>query len=157
MKLGDLTAKERSNILRRRHEAKVRASAPPKFAKRDFPKADRGRVRDPGYLAFLRRLPCVACMVEGGNCGPTEAAHIRFSDARLGRINPGMQAKPSDQWATPLGRGHHQHDQHAGAERAFWERLAIEPGALSMALHTAYLAGGDGLAVLRQFTERRAA
>ena len=154
-----LSAAETALILRRRHSAKVKQFAPKKFEKRPFPgKADRGRVKEPGFLAFLRRLPCVACLIEGGGCGPTEAAHIRFSDARQGRVNPGMQRKSDDRWATPLGRGHHQHDQHAGSERAFWERLGIDPGELSAALYDAWQSGAeaDGLAVLHTFTQREA-
>jgi len=153
----NLTPKERALILNRRHREKVAAAAPSKFAKRDFPKADRGRERDPGYLAFVRRLPCVAGLVEGGCSGRVEAAHIRFSDASLGRVNPGLQLKSSDRWATPLCRFHHQHDQHQRNERAFWERLRIEPGALSIALHAAYAAGQDGLPVLLAFTRKDAA
>jgi len=113
------------------------------------------RERDSGYLAWLRRLPCVACMVVGGHCGPTEAAHLRYSDAKRGRINPGMGRKPSDRFATPLGHGHHQHDQHKRQEAAFWAGLGIEPGDLTEALYAAYQAGGDGLAVLKQFTGSR--
>lgn len=124
--------------------------------KADALKANRGRERDPGFLAYLRRLPCVGCMVEGGHCGPTEAAHLRFSDARWGRTNPGMSVKPSDRWATPLGAGHHRNDQHMRAERQFWERLGIEPGELATALYEAYLADGDGAAVLASFTRRSA-
>lgn len=151
-----LSAKETALILRKRHQQKVKAFAPPKVEKRDFFKPS--RERDHGYLAFLRRLPCVACCAEGVPSGaPIEAAHIRFSDASLGRINPGMQAKPSDRWATPLCHHHHQHDQHKRNERVFWDRLGIEPGALSTALYAAYLAGRDGFAVIRQFAERDAA
>lgn len=108
------------------------------------------RERDNGYLAWIRRLPCVACCVTGGNCGPVQAAHLRFSDAERGRINSGMQAKPDDKWCTPLGVGHHA-EQHAGSERAFWERLGIDAGALCEALHAVFLAGQDGEPVVRRF------
>lgn len=150
----DLTAKEKALILRKRHQEKVKAHAPPKFAKREFPKAGRGRERDAGYLAYLRRLPCVACLVEGGNCGPTEAAHLRYSDASQGRVNPGLSVKPSDRYATPLGAGHHRGDQHMMRERDFWERLGIEPGALAADLYAAYQAGADGLPVLRRHAQQ---
>jgi hypothetical protein len=150
-----------------RQAAKVRKAA---RERRPAPKADRKAVRstpklanprqprerDPGFLAFLRRLPCVAGMVEGGCSGPVEAAHLRFSDASVGRVNPGMGRKPSDKWATSLCRGHHQHDQHMKAERAFWERLGIDPNALSQALYAAYREGRSGEAVLRQFKEHSA-
>lgn len=159
---AELRELERPEREARRLERKARQKARPKQEpkirhKPDAVKASRGRERDPGYLAFLRRLPCVACLVEGGYCGPTEAAHLRFSDARWSRTNSGMGAKPSDRWATPLGHGHHQHDQHRRSERAFWERLGIEPGALATDLYEAYRAGGDGLAVLQAHAQRRAA
>lgn len=152
-----LTAKETAEVLRKRHQAKVKAAAPPKFGKRELPKADRGRERDAGYLAYLRRLPCVACLVEGGHCGPTEAAHLRFSDASQGRINPGLQCKPSDRYATPLGSGHHRNDQHLRSERAFWDRIGIDAGQLSTELYAAYLAGNEGLPVLQRHARRAAA
>lgn len=77
----------------------------------------RGRVLDSAYLAWLRRRPCVV----GGDCdGAVQAAHLRYSDAAVGRINPGLQVKPSDKWATPLCARHHA-EQHAhGNERAWW-------------------------------------
>ena len=148
----DLSPREASAVLRRRRAAELRALVKERVkANGDERKANRGRERDPGFLAFLRRLPCVACVVEGGNCGPVEAAHLRFSDARWSRTNPGMSVKPSDFWATPLGRGHHQHDQHAGSERAFWQRLGIEPGALATELYAAFKAGADGAQIIRRF------
>lgn len=109
------------------------------------------RERDPGFLAYLRRLPCVAGMIEGGCEGPTQAAHIRYSEAGKGR-NPGMAAKNHDRCATPLCERHHIRDQHAGAERAFWQRLGVDPFDLAAALHAAYLAGQDGRDVLAKFT-----
>ena len=79
------------------------------------------RETDAGFLAYLRRQPCEAAHL--GDCsGPIEAAHIRFSDGKNGR-NPGMGRKNHDRHANPLCNHHHQRDQHAGAERAFWQRL----------------------------------
>lgn len=109
------------------------------------------RVRDPGFLAWLRRLPCVAGAVEGGCEGPIQAAHIRFSDHAKGRVNSGMQAKPDDSWCLALCRRHHLDDQHQMSERKFYERLGIEPGDLAIALHAAYLADEDGAAVIQRF------
>lgn len=115
-----------------------------------------GRERDPGYLAFLRRLPCIAGVMGSSECqGATQAAHLRFSDAKAGRTNPGMGAKPHDRHATPLCAHHHLRDQHVRQEQAFWNDLGIDPGDLSAALYAAYLAGEDGLAVLRRFAPRK--
>jgi hypothetical protein len=102
------------------------------------PKADRGRVRDSGFLAFLRRQPC--CVGPLGCCGPVEAAHIRF--ARPGQPMTGMQRKPDDKDATPLCAGHHRTNpdaQHAGNERAFWARHGIDPHELADRLYAEYL------------------
>lgn len=111
------------------------------------------RERDPGFLAYLRRLPCVAGMIEGGCEGPIEAAHIRMSSAKHGTRNAGMQQKPHDRHALPACHHHHQHDQHRGSEAAFYGRLGIDPFELSAALFSAYQAGQDGRAVLAQFTK----
>ena len=118
---------------------------------RDAPGQRQPRQRDNGYLAWLRRLPCVAGVIEGGCAGPIQAAHIRFSDAGRGRVNPGMMRKPDDSSAVSLCERHHLHDQHRGSERKFWERLGVEPSALAAALYAAYQAGGDGAAVIREF------
>ncbi|MGH6977803.1 MAG: hypothetical protein ACRED4_00685 [Brevundimonas sp.] len=82
------------------------------------------RITDPGFLAFLRRQPCRAAHL-GGCDGPIEAAHIRYSDAAKGAVNPGMQRKNHDRHANPLCRFHHQHDQHRKNERNWW---AMEVG-----------------------------
>ena len=134
----------------------AKANAPAKVKQeRAFPVAPgqrQPRERDPGFLAFLRRLPCIAWVRGLHGCqGATQAAHIRFSDAAKGRRNPGMQSKPSDRFATPLCAAHHLHDQHLRKEQAFWAEVGVDPGDLAAALHAAYLAGDDGVAVLHQF------
>lgn len=88
------------------------------------------RQRDPVYLAWLRRQPCAARHL-GGCSGPIEAAHIRFSDAAAGRVNPGMQRKPDDRYAAPLCSGHHREGpqaQHRGGERAWWSSIGLDVG-----------------------------
>lgn len=115
------------------------------------------RERDAGYLAFLRRLPCIAGVMGATDCsGATQAAHLRFSDAARGRLNPGMASKSHDRHATPLCEHHHLRDQHVRQEQAFWNDLGIDPGDLSAALYAAYQAGEDGQAVLRRFTPLQA-
>lgn len=137
-----------------RKEAKANAPVKVKQA-RAFPVAPgqrQPRERDPGFLAFLRRLPCIAGVMGLEGCqGATQAAHIRFSDADKGRRNPGMQSKSSDKFATPLCAAHHLHDQHLRKEQKFWAEVGVDPGDLAAALHAAYLAGDDGAAVLHQF------
>lgn len=102
-------------------EASAIKAAERKAAKAQRPKsekADRGRVRDNGYLAFLRRQPC---RVAGLTCdGPIEACHVRYGDASRGKVNPGLQCKPSDRFAVSLCAGHHRAQHSAGNERAWW-------------------------------------
>lgn len=98
---------------------------------------DRGRERDTGFLAYLRRQPCEAAAL-GGCMGPIEAAHIRYSDAAAGAINPGMGRKNHDRHANPLCHGHHIHDQHKRAERLFWERVGKDAYATAAAHYAAY-------------------
>jgi hypothetical protein len=109
------------------------------------------RERNPAFLAWLRRLPCVAGAVIGGCEGPVQAAHLRYSDASTGRISPGLQSKPSDRFATSLCAHHHLHDQHLTAERLFWQRLNIEPGELAAALYEAFNNDQPGEPVIRSF------
>lgn len=124
---------------------------------RSRPEQRQPRERAPGYLAFLRRLPCIAAVMGRTDCeGGTQAAHLRFSDVAGGRRNPGMGAKPHDRHATPLCALHHLRDQHARQEQAFWNDLGVDPGDLSAALYAAYQAGEDGLAVLRRLSPRLA-
>lgn len=114
------------------------------------------RERDPGFLAFLRRLPCAAgLMGRSGCCGPVQAAHVRYSAAGKGR-NPGMGSKNHDRHANPLCEAHHLHDQHTRSEVAFWADLGVDAYDLSAALYAAYQAGEDGSAVLRRFSPRGA-
>jgi len=126
--------KEVRELERPEREARKIASAK---AKRERGKADRGRERDNGFLAFLRRQPCCVGHVLGGCDGHVDAAHIRFGDAKAGRVNPGMSVKPSDRWATPLCRVHHT-AQHGRNERAWWQEVGLDPTEISRRLFAEY-------------------
>lgn len=122
----EVTARELGFLQRRRNAEAARGHrqkvGSPKLGKSSSLKADRGRVRDAGFLAYLRRQPCEARHM--GDCsGAIEAAHVRYSDAAKGAVNPGMQRKNHDRHCNPLCHFHHQHDQHKRNERAFWARL----------------------------------
>lgn len=93
------------------------------------------RQHDEKHLAFIRQMPCLICL----NNVSTEAAHIRFSDARAAKVNSGVGAKPHDRWAVPLCGDHHK-VQHSMGERRFWDEAMIDPLFVSMAL---YLNTGD--------------
>lgn len=154
--LRQIEAKARELRAKKNAEAKARAREAKRQIRQSIDRSQKGqrnpRERDPGYLAFLRRLPCIAAVMGLPGCeGATQAAHLRFSDAAKGRRNPGMASKSHDRFATPLCAHHHLRDQHARAEKAFWNDLGVDPGDLSAALYAAYQAGGDGTAVLRRF------
>lgn len=119
-----LSAAERATLAAAAKIKRDRAKAATKAAKaaRQPIKRDRGRERDSGFLSYLRRQPCA---IGRGCSGPVQAAHLRYGDASVGRVNPGLQCKPSDRWATPLCACHHA-EQHAGSERAFWNRYGFE-------------------------------
>lgn len=109
------------------------------------------RLRDKLYLGWVSQLPCVACLREtGAVVRPVHVAHVRFSDAAAGWKNPGLQCKPGDDRTTPLCPDHHIRDQHAGEERAFWERLGIWPPDLCADLRDAFTNNRSGEDVLRQ-------
>lgn len=75
------------------------------------------------HLAYLRELPCIVC----GNDIETQAAHLRFSDARVAKFNAGVGQKADDFFCLPLC-GQHHNEQHAmGDERKFWKRVGIDP------------------------------
>jgi hypothetical protein len=104
------------------------------------------RIRDNGFLAFLRRLPCASG--PEGCFGPVQAAHIRFG--RPGQGNAGMQRKPDDRNAVPLCAGHHTEGpdaQHRAGERQWWAARGIDPHKLSDALWDAYWNSSDSLSV----------
>lgn len=112
----------------RRDARKAQKSARPKS-----PKADRGRVRDNGYLAFLRRQPCACC----GRIAPSDAAHIRMANLERGKRPTGMQVKPSDRFAVPLNRACHER-QHSMSEIRFWQSVGLDPFEIADRLYAAF-------------------
>jgi hypothetical protein len=98
-------------------------------------KASRGRVRDNGHLAFIRRLPC-AC---GCLRTPCDAAHVRYADLSRGKASTGMAVKPDDSWTVPLHRTCHE-AQHGMNERAWWQSKGRDPLDLAERL---YAVSGD--------------
>jgi HNH endonuclease len=87
------------------------------------------REYDGAHLAWIRTLPCVVC----GDDTSTEAAHIRYSDARAAKRNVGKSEKPDDRWTLPLCGQHHR-AQHETSEREFWKHLGVDPIFLALAL-----------------------
>jgi hypothetical protein len=93
------------------------------------------RIEDKAHLQFIRELRCCICQLPG-----VDPAHIRFSDARVAKANPGVGQKPDDAWTTPLCRKHHDEQHNYGDELGWWQKQGIDPILLSMAL---YRVSGD--------------
>ncbi len=87
------------------------------------------RQHDNKHLDFIRELPCCIC----GNNTSTEAAHIRYQDARAAKRYVGKQEKPDDRWAIPLCGMCHR-EQHNMSEREFWKDMKQDPIFLALAL-----------------------
>ena len=79
------------------------------------------------HRKFVASLGCTICAM------PAQCAHVRYSDAAAGKVNPGTSRRPDDVWTVPLCQAHHI-EQHAGGERAFWEKYRIDPVPLARAI-----------------------
>lgn len=93
------------------------------------------RLCDDKHLAFIRTLRCLVCLDNTS----VEAAHLRYSDTRAAKTNPGVGQKPHDYWTVPLCSKCHR-EQHEQKEEAFWDHAMIDPLAVAAWL---YLASGD--------------
>ena len=107
------------------------------------PRQRRGKpTKNPDHLAWLRTLPCA--VAADGLCNKAmEAAHIRYTDRKAGKLDVGMGERPSDHWAIPLCSYHHRlsdNAQHSQNEWTWWTAHNIDPVKLAMAL---YLASGN--------------
>ena len=90
------------------------------------------RVHDEKHLAFIRQLPCLIC----NDNTATEAAHIRYSDARIGKVNAGVGAKPHDKYTVPLCGDCHRAQHTKGNERRFWNAVGIDPILIALELYS---------------------
>lgn len=81
------------------------------------------------HKSWIQTLPC--------HCGDntsTEAAHVRYSEFKSGKVNPGKGKKPADIWLVPLCSYHHRM-QHSMGERTFWQSFSINPITYAILLH----------------------
>lgn len=134
-----LTFEERRQISDIRRAARSREPKKPRS-----PKADRGRVMEPLYLAFLRRQRCAIAGRNGHRCeGAVQAAHIRAH--KPGERPTGLQRKPDDRRATPLcALAHHQqHHAHVDEVR-WWASYGLDPFEVADEHYARYEGGNDG-------------
>lgn len=117
------------------------------------------RHHDPDYMAWIAKLPCIACATLGRQTtlhrhAGVHVAHVRMADAEAGWRETGMAEKPSDRRTVPLCPRHHtdgKEAQHNMGERNFWAWLAIDPAKFCRALTGAYDSNRDGLLVVATF------
>lgn len=91
------------------------------------------RIKDPAYLAFIRKQPCCVC----GKPAPSHAAHVRAGYPEAGWRATGMGEKPDDRRTLPLCAADHldgPYAQHRTNERAWWEAQGIYPPGLAKRL-----------------------
>jgi hypothetical protein len=74
------------------------------------------RERDRNHLRFVASQPCLVC-----GRRPSDAHHIKFAEQRA------MGRKVSDRFTVPVCRLHHRELHRRGDERAWWDRLGIDP------------------------------
>jgi hypothetical protein len=119
-----VTAQERA-IIRAADRIKAaqrkQAKAKIKGERRARGKADRGRVRDTAFLAYLRGLPCEARHT-GGCFGPVQAAHVSYRVEGIPN-SFGRGVKNHDRHANPLCAFHHHCQHMKGDEEGFWALL----------------------------------
>lgn len=72
------------------------------------------RIRSKSHLAFVRKLPCIACGIDNMNDYFNDAAHIRIG------CFAGISLKSGDDCTLPLCKKHH-HAQHQIGEKSFWK------------------------------------
>ena len=150
--------------IRKREQIRRRASRLSRLSSGPlYPSEDRIRLRDPrrrdgAYLAWLRRLPCIACWAGlGDGGGPIEASHPKFGQGER-RREFGLGEKSHDRLALPLCSKHHrtgQNAEHKG-QRRFWDRLGIDVADFALDLNSAFDADHDGAEAVLTHARRAA-
>lgn len=100
-------------------------------------------IKDPAYMGWIARLPCVACQAEQGIARlGVHVAHLAVASDDYGKRETGKSEKASDRpWTLPLCPRHHmdgRNSQHSVGEPAFWTKLRVNPFALCLALSAVY-------------------
>jgi len=121
------------------------------------------RERDPAFLGYVAKLPCLACMVSGKVKWGVHVAHLRAASPEHDKRYTGKGEKPSDRWTLPLCPPHHVGDltrvpfsQHEMGELDFWARLGIaDPFQVCIDLYEAFqrrprgsASAGAGVAII---------
>lgn len=92
------------------------------------------RVHKRPHLDFVKSLPCICCLVEGGEIQADDPLHIRSGSDVHGKEPEGASRTADDRWTLPGCRPHHNQQHHGGDELAFWRRFGIDPFLLALVL-----------------------
>lgn len=96
------------------------------------------RLLDPGYLAWLRERPCIACR-RPPRC---DAAHLKMAWPALDKPFSGS-LRPDDKYAMPLCRSCHMRQHAHGDELGWWVAQGFfNPPATALKYYAQY--GGTG-------------
>lgn len=108
------------------------------------------RRRDPAYLKWVRRLPCVGCACAGIAKYGVEAAHYKGPIAAHGWREAGISERGDDVRCLGLCPACHRgpKGEHMSGQRRYWDSLGICPACLALSLRSAYEAGDSGLQVI---------
>jgi hypothetical protein len=162
--MGLLTAEDRALVerarqIKARQRKEAKKARPRQVRPERSDKAEgalrerRPRVRDNSYLAWIRRLPCLAmARMQGVTVYGCDAAHVRSGYPEPGWSWTGMAQKPDDFRAVPLSRAMHT-AQHSMSEAKFWADLNLYPPAVCERLRAAYEAGEDGAVVIAEISK----
>lgn len=129
-----LTVKERA--LARAYRQMIKAAKRRTKGSRDRASRSppRGREISAEHKRVIGQLPCVATLARYGvEATGVHVAHLRFSCAGFGAVNPGLQRKPDDRWCLPLSPAEHRL-QHSMGEARYWAELGLDPHHLARAL-----------------------
>jgi len=99
------------------------ADGPMRIDKSALAIAEPRRYRNKEHLRFVAAQACLVC-----GRTPCDPHHLRFMQPRaLGR-------KVSDEFTVPLCRGHHRAVHGVGDERAWWQKIGIDPVTIAASL-----------------------
>jgi hypothetical protein len=107
------------------------------------------RVKNRRHLDFIKRLPCICCLVEGREIQADDPMHIRAGSAWYGKEPAGAGETSDDRWTLPGCRPHHD-QQHRESELVFWGFFAVDPFGLALVLWGLTGDHHAALAVLRE-------
>lgn len=92
------------------------------------------RVEAVPHRQFIKRLPCVCCLVGGLVVQADDPMHIRGGSDLHGKEPAGGGQTSDDRWTLPGCRPHHDEQHGYGAELAWWTSYGIDPHLLALVL-----------------------